>query len=235
MIGHIREEAMHRGITRLCHFTPSRNLIHIATGRMGILATKHLKDDERSVYTPTDLLRLDQHERYICCSIEYPNAWYLARAQGNEPLFRDWVIILISPRYLWMQGTRFCSRNAAAAYGRDIAEGEAAFMGLFADSVTGGGGRIYRRSHLHLPCCPTDQQAEILVPDRISSKDILGVVVADETQAKNELARFRLAGIKDSPFNLIVAPLLFDRYRLSNSILGGTRPTETLWIGEKRR
>jgi hypothetical protein len=233
MIPGIREEAERRRITRLCHFTPSRNLIHIASGRVGILATKQLREDERNVYTPTDLLRLDQHEGYICCSIEYPNAWYLARIRGNDPLFRDWVIILINPRYLWTPGTRFCPRNAAARYGRDIAEGKAAFMELFADSVYGAGGRVFSRSPLHLSCCPTDQQAEALIPDRISPNDILGIVVVAERQARNELARFRLVGISPDRFKVIVAPVLFDRYRLSDTIRGGVRPRETVWAGTR--
>jgi len=109
----ILEEAVQRGITRLCHFTPSRNLAHILSGGLGILATKHLKDDERALYNATDLARLDGHEDHICCSIEYPNAWYFDRAKDREPLFRDWVVLLINPRYLWEDGTKFCPRNAA--------------------------------------------------------------------------------------------------------------------------
>ena len=51
----IQANAMRRGITRLCHFTPSRNLGHIAEDRAGILASKHLGEDEKAVFNPTDL------------------------------------------------------------------------------------------------------------------------------------------------------------------------------------
>ena len=128
MIASIKREAMHRGITRLCHFTPSRNLIHIASGEQGILATEKLKATERGVFTPTDLERLDRHEGYISCSMEYPNAWYFDRARAKAALFKDWVIIFIDPKYLWLPGTRFCPRNAASQYGRDISEGAKAFF-----------------------------------------------------------------------------------------------------------
>jgi len=89
----IRQEVAKRRIARLCHFTPSRNLAHIAAGEIGILATRNLQQDERSVLNPTDLQRLDGHTGYISCSIEYPNAWYLDRARAQDTLFRDWVIL----------------------------------------------------------------------------------------------------------------------------------------------
>ena len=59
MIEAIRRDAERRGTTRLCHFTPSRNLQHIAANRAGILATGQLTNDERATFNPTDLLRLD--------------------------------------------------------------------------------------------------------------------------------------------------------------------------------
>src|SRR5262245_34350871 len=140
MNAQIKAEVQRRGITRLCHFTPSRNLIHIASGVTGILATKMLENAERKLYTPTDLLRLDGHDGYISCSVEYPNAWYFDKARGNDILFKDWVVLQIMPKYLWARGTRFCARNAAGACGAEIGEGEGAFRAMFADSVRGAYG-----------------------------------------------------------------------------------------------
>lgn len=48
-----------RNITRLCHFTPARNLAHIAAGRVGILSTASLEDNERAAYNQTDIQRLE--------------------------------------------------------------------------------------------------------------------------------------------------------------------------------
>jgi hypothetical protein len=227
----IRREAERRGITRLCHFTPSRNLISIARGETGVLATRHLRADEQAVFTPTDLLRLDRHEDYVCCSIQYPNAWFLEKAREREWLFRDWIIILISPSYLWMSGTRFSPRNAAAASGRGITEGEDAFKALFAPQVRGAYDRIYWRSATHLPECPTDEQAEVLVPDRIDFRDILGVVVRDEAQAKNERVRIELDGTSNPRFAYVVAPDFFNPRGLSANIRNGRRPEERMWTG----
>ena len=58
MIDPIQAGAKRRGITRLCHFTPSRNLAHIAGDLRGILAAKYLQEDEKAIFNPTDLKRL---------------------------------------------------------------------------------------------------------------------------------------------------------------------------------
>jgi len=234
MIISIRREAVRRGITRLCHFTPSRNLAHIASGEEGILATKKLKEDERSIFTQTDLERLDGHEGYISCSIEYPNAWYFDKARSRDILFKDWVVLLIDPKYLWLPSTRFCPRNAAANYGRSVSEGEQGFLALFADSVVGAGGRTFSRSSTHLLCCPTDDQAEVLIPDRIAKSDISAIVVGTKTQARNEAARLQLMNLPIDSFSFIIAPNLFQKRTLSQLIRSGNHPEETPWrLGDK--
>ena len=229
MIASIRHEATRRGITRLCHFTPSRNLVHIASGTEGILATKRLRESERRVFTPTDLARLDGHGGHISCSIEYPNAWYFDKARSKDILFKDWVVLFINPRYLWLPGARFCPRNAAANCGGSVLEGEKGFLALFANSVTGAGSRTFNRLTTHLPCCPTDDQAEVLIPDQIAKSDILAIAVKTETQAKNEASRFRLIGLPIGSFRLIIAPELFEKRSLSQLIRSGNRPQETPW------
>ena len=80
----IRERAHRWGITRLCHFTPARNLAHIASDSRGLLASRHLQGDETSIFNPTDKARLDGYTDHVCCSIQYPNAWYFRRARGER-------------------------------------------------------------------------------------------------------------------------------------------------------
>jgi len=229
MISAIQYEVENRKITRLCHFTPSRNLVHILTGDTGILATRKLQKDERSVFTATDLERLDGHQGYICCSIEYPNAWYFDKAKSQDKLFKDWVILFINPKYLWLPGSRFCPRNAASNYGRNIAEGEKAFLEMFAQSVPGAYNKTITRYNTHLACCPTDNQAEVLIPDYIGIADILAIAVPTEQQAKNEAARLSILGISENKFQFVIAPTLFDKWKLKDSISSGKRPIETPW------
>ncbi len=229
MSAKIEAEAKQRGITRLCHFTPSRNLGQILAGNIGVLATKSLREDERQVYTATDLQRLDGHLGHVCCSIEYPNAWYFEKARLKEVIFRDWVVLFIDRTYLWKPGTRFCHRNAAASFGREVIEGEAGFRRLFAEKVTGAYGKTYVRTAQRLTSCPTDEQAEVLVPDSIGLNDILGIALRSEEQAQNELVRLHLLNIGDrcKSLRLVVAPDLWDKHKLSTLLSKGQRPRET--------
>lgn len=221
----IRTSALKRGITRLCHFTPSRNLVHITTDPNGLLASARLKDDEKAVFNATDRTRLDGFPDHVCCSIQYPNAWYFRKARDNESLFADWVVLLLKPHHLWAPGTKFCPRNAAASYGSGVAEGEHAFESMFAPSVTGAYNKIYKRSMTRPPWLPTDEQAEVLIPDRVAREDILGVAVADESQAKREHARLTQLLVEVPP--IVIAPDFFQPNRLSAHLQSGRAPAET--------
>ena len=223
----IRASVSGRGITRLCHFTPSRNLAHILSGSEGILASRHLDENEAAIFNPTDRRRLDGYADHVCCSIQYPNAWYFSKARLDESLFRDWVVILIDPRYLWESGTKFCPRNAAAAHGRLVGEGVAAFEGLFADEVEGV--HTYRRGPWRRAYAPTDEQAEVLIADRVSGCDMVGVVSRSDEQAANEVSRLRLQGLHAPA--LYVVPEFFDPQRLKGMLRSGEEPVEREYVG----
>ena len=222
MIASIQAEAMRRRITRLCHFTPSRNLGHIAEDPRGILASQHLVKDEKATFNPTDSARLDGFPGHVCCSIQYPNAWYFRKARDQERLFEDWVVLLIDPHHLWHIGTKFCPRNAAAEHGRLVGDGADAFEGLFAETVEGR--RTFRRGARHLASLPTDEQAEVLIPDRVERRDVIGIVVHDERQAKRELARLELLGRRSPP--ITIASDFFEPNRLSGLLRTGRIPFE---------
>ena len=226
MIAAIRDRANERGITRLCHFTPSRNLGHIAADRAGVLSAARLETDEGRVFNPTDPERHDGFRGHVCCSIQYPNAWYFRKARRRDRLFPDWVVLLIRPHYLWQSGTKFCPRNASARRGKRVQEGLAAFESLYAPLVRGRKGRTFRRESAHPPWLPTDQQAEVLIPDRIEHDDLLGVAVADEAQGRLELARLAQLGVEAPPIH--VAPDFFDPDALSANLRRGVIPEETL-------
>jgi hypothetical protein len=230
----IRKSVQKRNIQRLCHFTPSRNLMHIAAGQIGILSTSALEKGERATFNATDLSRLDGQKSHICCSIEYPNAWYFDRARAGNELFPDWVVLLVDPKYLWQDGTLFCPRNAAAEYGRYIAKGPQAFEAMFADEVVGTRRTIYRRTKEQSAACPTDQQAEVLVPDRIAIADIVGVGVKDDEQAMTERARLKANGLDSGMFRFVVAPHMFNKYELDGIIKNGRRPAETLFVANQQ-
>lgn len=221
----IRRQVEERGITRLCHFTQSRNLPHILRSPGGLFPTQQL-DEMKKVFNPTDTSRWDGYPDHVCCSIQYPNGWYLNQAVGREKLFRDWVVLLLRPSYLWMDGTKFCVTNAAFRRGALVRAGLESFKALFADEVTGRRGIIYARG-CKPANLPTDDQAEVLIPDHVDRDGIIGIVVSSEPQAQRESARL---GILDLAVpSTLVAPTLFDPHELSSAIGSGRLPDETVY------
>ncbi len=221
----IQAEAARRGITRLCHFTPSRNLGHIATDKGGVLASCHLRENEKNIFNPTDVDRLDGYPDHVCCSIQYPNAWYFRTARGREPLFLDWAVLFIRPDYLWRAGTKFSPRNAATKSGGLVHEGFEAFLALFAEHVGS-----FSRGPTHPDFLPTDEQAEVLIPDHIRRQDIIAVAVYNDVQARRESSRLQLLGLKLAPF--VIAGELYKPQRLSKLLRSGRTPHESIHTEE---
>jgi hypothetical protein len=191
-----------------------------------------LQEDERAVLNPTDLQRFDRHPDHICCSVEYPNAWYLDRARSKERIFKDWIVLLLTPSLMLRHGTLFSPRNAAAGYGAYLQPGVEGFLEMYAPEITGAYAKKFIRRPTHIASVPTDQQAEVLVPGAVASGDILGVVVRDEEQARNEVLRLKLMG-SAAKFRILISPSLFDKNSLDAHIRAGKRPAEVLFqIGE---
>lgn len=215
----IRDSVTRRGITRLCHFSPSRNLGHILSGRDGIISARSLRDDDLAVYNPTDTDRWDGRPDHVCCSIQYPNAWYFSKARLKEMLFNDWVVILIDAKYLWQHGTKFSPGNAAARGGALIAEGVEGFARLFAENVD----RFYRGPR-HPPFLQTDEQAEVLIPGHVAIRDIIGVGVMDRDQVEREVTRLRLQGLEIPRLRIVSE--FFNASVLSGMLRSGRIPEE---------
>jgi hypothetical protein len=220
----IQRECITKGITRLCHFTQSRNMAHIFDEPCGLYSTRTLTDNDMP-HNPTDPSRYDGRDDLVCCSIEYPNTYYFATVREQDHLFKDWVVLFIDPSYLWQEGTYFCPCNASRSCGSYIKDGLEGFRSLFSLSSPG---IKFNRSAFHLTAAPTDIQAEVLVSEPISLDSILGIVVRTEEQAQRELCRFRLQGISFT-IPIYVVPEFFNRANLSRSIQQGIRVTEPLY------
>ena len=221
----IRQECASRGITRICHFTQSRNLAHIFDDPLGLCSTRTLQEHDLP-HNPTDTERFDGRNDLICCSIEYPNTYYFIKVREREPLFKDWVVLMIDPSYLWHPETCFCPCNAARSCGGYIRTGIEGFLSLYAPISPGF--TAYSRSARHLPAAPTDIQAEVLLKDPIPLDSITGIAVHTEEQAQREICRLNLQGITiDKP--IYIAPEFFNKTSLSRMIQRGVRATETLY------
>ena len=220
----IQQECNRRGITRLCHFTQSRNMAHIFDDPYGLYSTRTLRDNDMP-HNPTDSSRYDGRDDLVCCSIEYPNTYYFAKVREHDRLFKDWVVLFINRSLMWQPGSNFCPCNAAKDCGAYIQNGIRGFQSLFAQTSPG---ISFSRNSRHLPAAPTDIQAEVLVADPIPLESITGVAVCDEEQALRELCRLKLQGISFS-IPIYVAPEFFNRTSLSRSIQNGIRVAETIF------
>jgi hypothetical protein len=181
-------------------------------------------------HNPTDPDRYDGRDDLVCCSIEYPNTYYFVKVREHDRLFKDWVVLLIDPSYLWHPETCFCPCNAARSRGGYIQTGLNGFSSLYA---TTSPGISFSRPAGHLPAAPTDIQAEVLLKDPIPLESIIGIAVQSEKQAQREVCRLNLQGISiDKP--IYIAPDFFQRSTLLNTygtglIQRGVRATETLY------
>lgn len=220
----IEAECARRGVTRLCHFTQVRTLFKIAQGKAGILSSKELAENSADIYKPTDSVRYDGLTDHVCCSVQFPNAYYLEKARAKDPVFRDWVVLFISPRYLWQPGTKFSPVNAAKGCGAFIAEGKGAFLDLFAPRPRGSD---FSRSPIHREDCPTDVQAEVLVPDRIDITDITGVCFESAEQAWDAIACLEIGGVAARLPPVAVCPQLFDPNAVRSIVRNGALCIET--------
>lgn len=213
-----------RGVTRLCHFTKLRGLTHILSSGEGILASSSIRSDIKDM---TDTERYDGELEYICCSVEYPNSWFLDRAkrENRDKIFKDWCVLYLDLNILKSRDAKCCPCNASTQHGRYIGNsvGE-----LFADTVSCK--RTYTRTREMLDCCPTDGQAEILIKDNIPRECITGITVGNEEEAEMVYAMMKTLGVSLKP--IYIAPTILTP-EWSDIIHRGERPCENLCVWEE--
>lgn len=200
------EQIQERGINRLCHFTKSKNLTYILEDLNGILASElipsHIKDIN-------DENRLDNKLDYICCSVEYPNIYYLDRIKDNDKLFKEWIILCINPKIIVDTPCLFSPVNAATQCGKYIESGRVGFSKLFSQIVNTSKRTINRDSKT-LKACPTDLQAEVLVRKFIPKEYINAVIVQNQEEGKKQRFKLKMLGL-DKSIEIIIAPELFQK------------------------
>lgn len=169
-----------RGVTRLCHFTNINNLRNIFS--QGILATSLIKSDIKNV---TDPNRYDGNLDYVCCSIQYPNSWYLSKIidRTENSKLSDWVVLGIDPTiFMYKIKSKFSTCNASKDYGVHIIDDMSRLKEAFASECNG-----FQRSSEMLNCCPTDGQTEILINSYIPTYFISYIFVPDKNTARKVL------------------------------------------------
>ncbi|UBH15789.1 DarT ssDNA thymidine ADP-ribosyltransferase family protein [Macrococcus armenti] len=214
-----------RGIDRLCHFTKTKNLPFIlGNGEYtsnGIVANNYISD--KSYLEKIDVQRLDNHEDYICTSVQYPNIYYFNKAFGRnlENIFNEWAIIMISPDVI-NDSSKFCPVNAAKKSGMYIKSGAEAFSSMFENLTPEQSKYSYERTLFHPVNLPTDLQAEILIYKYINVEYITDIVFSNEESAKIEKMRLELCGIDLNHINIKYSHDLFNKEVLVSSIQNNT-------------
>lgn len=219
----LSELARARGVTRLVHFTSGRNVPHIID--RGALEPVEQLRESRVHHTVTDHERYDGYLDRTCCSIEYPNLYYLrvARNRSTAKAYPDWVALLLSVDLLDRPGVLLSPRNAAAGTAQPASE--RIFRSLYAVSVVGQ--QRFQRGEHHLRSVPTDLQAEVLIPDRIALSDIGGLLLPDPQSLRDLRANLRQIGrTPPAHWQWRTSPAAFDADRLRRCVHGGERPQE---------
>lgn len=215
-------------VTRLVHFTPSKNLHHILNG--GIRSSADLAANAPGSFDPTDVARFDRHPDHVCTTFQYPNPYYLRKAR-QKPDFRhfpDWVCLLIDPSLAASPGALFSESNAATNSGSWLKPGAEALRACFG-SPAGSRGLI--RSSGHQAGAATDLQAEALLPGPILLHSVRGIVIPTEQDAVQELGRLQLLGhdISRLEVSLYIQADWFAPESLVALIRSGSAPEPRLW------
>lgn len=216
-----------RKITRLCHFTKSKNLPFILGDGIdsndGILANNFIEDT--SFLDKTDVNRYDKHEDFICTSIQYPNCYYFSTVlkRNVKEIFNDWVILFIDPSVI-DESTKFCPVNAATKGGRLIKQGSEAFEGMFAHEVMGK--QVFYRPTAYQDNVPTNIQGEVLIYKEIPKEHIMGLAFPTDEIAENECLRLELCGVDLEKYNVITSSDLFKKDELLTILKQGEMPDE---------
>lgn len=152
--------------------------------------------------------------------------WYFRKIKTHNAPFQDWVILCLDPCLLWERAALFSPCNAATRYGALLRAGWTGWNALFQPEVSGAHGRVLQRTPRFLHCCPTDNQAEALIPGAIPKRYIRAVIVTDTDQAHREQMRYRVLGLEAS-FEWRIAPILFTT-AWSEAVRQGRRPAEQI-------
>ncbi|MCP2340664.1 DarT ssDNA thymidine ADP-ribosyltransferase family protein [Actinomadura rupiterrae] len=214
-------------LTRLAHFTPAKNLFHILRDGQ-IRSSKELADNASDQFSPTDSERYDAHPDRICCSMQFPNPYYLSMAKAKGPFlnYQDWVCLLLDAALVDKLGTLFSPCNAAKDRGAHLRVGRQALLDCYAAVSKPGG---WQRGPRHVPGAATDLQSEALILGPVPVSAVTGIVVADAATAREQYAALGRRGHAPDRFCWIVAPIFFDRVRLPSRIRNGGTIEERPW------
>jgi len=202
-----------RGITRLCHFTSLTALERIITDRA--LLDRQTLEDGDEVVDFNDPFRHDGHRHHVCLTVQHPNVIMMDRLSANEHSQREFVVVCVRPSEMAREGVLFARLNAATNSGGLLAAGEDGFNQLY---IQQPGPRPIYRSTAHAPSCPTDIQAEVLIPGPIPLSSALCIVTIS-----TEIAGFvrRVLSSAGVELPVVAQPRFFNYSDITSAVWSG--------------
>lgn len=215
-----KTDIIDRNITRICHFTKSRNFLRIINESKFIYSVKQMENGFCDI---NDTNRFDHCLDHINCSIQYPNIYYLNKVKNKDELFKDWAVLLLKPEILLKENTLVSPVNAATSQGKYITDINHGFSSLFVNEIESK--RHLKRSLFMPSNVTTDLQAEVLIYQSIDIKFISGLLVSTKLQAEREFARLKVLG-KDQDYSIFYSEEIFEPSKLMDMLHNGKIPEE---------
>lgn len=223
----VSEAARRAPFTRLVHFTPAINLLPIFRDGM-LRSSKDLAENAALQLAPTDKFRIDAHPEHLCCTFEYPNAYYRDTASKKQEFvnYPDWVHFILSRDLALRDGALFAPCNAANAGGRYLRPGGQALLDCWASPSIPKG--ILRKGTQN-PGVPTDLQSEVLIPAPVTLANVTAVVVHNADKARELYAFLDGQAVNPGQVEWRYASVLYDKIALRDLIWRGSRISENTW------
>lgn len=216
-----------RGVQRLVHFTPLINLISIFQ-QGEIRPSSVLGTDPESYFAATDSERYDGRPDCVCCTFEYPNAYYQDQASKKPQLvnYPDWVHLILPPELAIREGTVFHPCNASKSSGKYGGTSAEHLERLWSSPSIPGG---YSRLATHPHAVPTDLQAEVQVLGTVPLSAVSAIVARTPAKCREFFGTLRGFGLHPERVLWRSAPLFFDRHLLASTVRGGRPVPESVW------
>lgn len=180
----VADQIVLRDIKSAVHFTTLDNLYLILEAgfikprcEVDETALLNIRNEAELIKTP-DMKRYDGRTDCVNLSVSEPNYWLLRQYIERTGIHdSEWVVLYLKPSLFENDSCVFCASNAASSVCcKQI--GPKGFDALFSSRVDTKRGPIFRNENKP-PYCTTDQQAEVLVPGKISTTEIQKIVVTD--------------------------------------------------------
>ena len=206
----LADEIQARGVTEVLHFTTHKGLVGtLDTG--ALLSRADLLSEGR-----LESIRLLNCKRrsdepwidFINLSISNVNKWMFdtsERWHQQDDVW--WAVLAFEPEILTHDGVLFTTTNNIYPATRR-AEGAEGFRAIFADEVRGRYEERWRRDENYASANPTDPQAEVLYPNRLSL-DYLKAVYVPEQHRLDDVAGIVRALPPRNPITVEFNPGIF--------------------------